>query len=65
MAMVKAYFELKAQDEAERAGTPAPVAPPRPPTPPRPTAPGQAGRPILGLTPAPRPAAGGEVRHGG
>jgi len=61
MALVKAYFQLKAQDEAERAGTPAPAAPSRPPPPSRPAVPGKADRPSLGVAPSP----GREARHGG
>jgi penicillin-binding protein 2 len=59
-ALIKAYFQLKAQDEAERAGaTGAPAAPPpraRPPAAP----PGRPDRPTLGATPA----APAGARHG-
>jgi len=59
-ALLKAYFDLKAQDEAERAGaagrpglgTP-PAAAPRPPAPAGPSdrPPERAGRPVLGAGP--------------
>jgi penicillin-binding protein 2 len=75
MAMVKAFFELKAQDAAERAGAPAPSAPPRAPPPSRPASPGKVDRPSLGARPlqgpppGPQPGPplrqGPEVRHGG
>ena len=61
-ALIKAYFELKAQDEAERAGaTGAPAPPPARAAPPpaRPT--GRPDRPSLGALPA---SAGGGARHG-
>jgi penicillin-binding protein 2 len=60
-ALIKAYFELKAQDEVERAGaTGAPAAPPPRATPPA-TPPGRPERPTLGALPA-TPDGG---RHGG
>jgi len=62
-ALIRAYFELKAQDEAERAGSngaPAPP-PPSPRSPPPSAPPGRPGRPALGALPA--VLEGG--RHGG
>lgn len=58
-ALIKAFFQLKAQDEAERAG-PSGRAPalPGPPQPPRQAPPGHADRPTLGAAP-PRAPAGG------
>jgi penicillin-binding protein 2 len=53
-ALVKQYFELKAQDEAERAGPVPPAAPPAaPPSPPpsRPAPPAAVEKPALGLAP--------------
>jgi len=48
-ALLKAWFELKAQDDAERAGAPAPAPAPAPPRSAPPAAPGKAGdRPTLG-----------------
>jgi penicillin-binding protein 2 len=62
VALIKAYFALRAQDEAERSGSTGPRPPPapaaRPPAPPS----ARAGHPILGAAPA-TPAPGG--RHGG
>ncbi len=61
-ALIKAYFELKAQDEAERAGaTGAPAPPPRAPPAAPPAPPGAPGRSTMGALPESR--AGG--RHGG
>jgi penicillin-binding protein 2 len=47
-ALVKAYFELKAQDEAERSGAPAPRPAPPPAPEPKAAPPGRADRPKLG-----------------
>ncbi|HET8539408.1 MAG TPA: penicillin-binding protein 2 [Anaeromyxobacter sp.] len=49
-AVVKRWLELRAQDEAERAGPPpaAPRAPPEPPPPPQPPRPEAAEKPKLG-----------------
>ena len=60
-ALIKAYFELKAQDEAERAGsTGAPTAPPAKAPPPA-SVPDRPDRPTMGARPA---AAGGGARRG-
>jgi penicillin-binding protein 2 len=49
-ALLKAWFELKAQDDAERAGAPAPAPAPAPPRTAPPARPGKPGdRPTLGL----------------
>lgn len=47
-AVVKKWLELKAQDEAERAGAPPPQPPAAAPPAPRPAAPGSVDRPKLG-----------------
>lgn len=60
-ALIKAFFELKAQDAAERAGASGRAPPPPPSAPPRTAPPGRADRPSLGARPAAR-ATGG--RHG-
>ncbi|HET9551414.1 MAG TPA: penicillin-binding protein 2 [Anaeromyxobacteraceae bacterium] len=57
-ALVKAYFEIKAQDEAERAGAPAPRPAPPPAPEQKAAPPGRADRPKLGALPRP------EARHG-
>ncbi len=59
-AIIKAYFELKAQDEAERAGAAGAPPAPAPRTTPPPTPPDRPVRPSFGALP---PVAGG--RHGG
>jgi penicillin-binding protein 2 len=60
-ALIKAWFELKARDEAERAGSTGAPAAPAPRAPPPAAPPGRPGRPTLGALPDAR--AGG--RHGG
>ncbi len=60
-ALIKAYFELKSQDEAERAGRTGAPAPPPERAPPPARAPGRPDRPALGARPAP---AGGGASHG-
>jgi penicillin-binding protein 2 len=60
-ALIKTYFQLKAQDEVERAGsTGAPTAPP-PKAPPPASSPARPDRPTMGARPA---AATGGARHG-
>ena len=58
-ALIKAFFQNKAQDEAERAGASgrAPPVPPPSLSPPA-TPPGRADRPTMGAAPGPAPAGG-------
>jgi penicillin-binding protein 2 len=60
-ALIKAWFQLRAQDEAERAGTAGQPAAPPVRAPPPATPPGRPDRPSLGLAPV----EGREARHGG
>jgi penicillin-binding protein 2 len=53
VALVKAYFQLKAKDESERAAPTGEAPGPRPPAAPPPARPGRAGQPKLGASSPP------------